>query len=177
MMDSLADAAGPVALTLSDTGARFSLRVAQADREAAAGAFGLALPAGIGDAVRGADREGLCVGPDEWVLWADEAARGDIVAAFAALAATVPHSLVDISDREMTITLAGPGAADLLAMGIAIDLDAFASGHGVRTVFSGVSVILRRDSADLFRLDVWRSFVPHLWTLLAEGNHELALGV
>ncbi|MCF3932338.1 sarcosine oxidase [Acuticoccus sp. M5D2P5] len=170
---------GPVALSMADTGARFSLRIGVTpdDLAAAETAFGAPIFATIGARGREAGRESLCLGPDEWVLTAPEADRAPIATAFAGIGAAHPHSLVDISDREIAIDLEGEAVTALLAQGIAIDLDAFPSGHGTRTVYDGITVVLRRDAAHAFRLEAWRSFVPHVWHRLTEGNKELALGI
>jgi sarcosine oxidase subunit gamma len=50
-------------------------------------------------------------------------------------------------------------------------------GRAVRTVFDGVQVVLWRDAPDAFRLDVWRSFMPHVRALLETGRRELATGL
>lgn len=173
-----ADAAetGPVALAVDDAAARFCLRVAPGDRAAASEALGLDLPARIGERVRAGEREALCLGPDEWVIHAPAGEREAIAAASAALA-DVPHSLVDVSERERAIRLDGARAADLLAVGCPLDLSRLAPGRGTRTVFDGVTVVLRREAEDRFVLEAWRSYAPHVWQVLATANRELAAGL
>jgi sarcosine oxidase subunit gamma len=168
---------GPVTLTVDDSSARFSLRIAPADLAAASRAFGLALPTRIGDRATAGGRQALCLGPDEWVLHAPRSEREAIAAAFFDLSDGVPHSLVDVSDRERTIRLTGPKAADIIAIGCPIDLGRLAPGRGTRTVFDGVTVVLRRDGAEDFTLDAWRSFAPHVWEMLTLANRELAAGL
>ena len=170
---------GPVALCVEDCGARFALRVAQPNVAAASEAFGVDLPETIGHRAAGEGRQALCLGPDEWVLHvpeADEGERQAIVAAFAALAPT-PHSLVDVSERERAIRLDGPAAAELLAVGCPIDLSRLQPGRGTRTVFDGVTVVLRRESDERFILEAWRSYVPHVWQVLVVANRQLATGL
>ena len=48
-----------------------------------------------------------------------------------------------------------------------------APGTGCRTVFDEAQVILWRDGPEAFRLDVWRSFLPHVVALLETGMREL----
>ena len=100
-----------------------------------------------------------------------------IAAAFAGLYAELPHSLVEISDREVAITLDGPQAATLLSVACPVDVESFAVGTGARTVLDGVQVVLYRDAPDRFTLEVWRSFLPHVLGLLEIGNRELATGL
>jgi len=168
---------GPVALALQDAGARFNLRIASGDVPAASAAFGVSLPERIGARARQGEREALCVGPDEWLLYASGTEREAIVERFAEGLGATPHSLTDISDRELTITLSGPRAAELLSIGCAIDLDGLAQGDGTRTVFDGVTITLRRDGAEAFKLEAWRSFIPHVRQVLTAGNRELAAGL
>ncbi len=122
-------------------------------------------------------RRALCLGPDEWVLTAAGTDRDAIAAAFAALYADLPHSLVEISDREIAVTLEGPEAVTLLTVGCPVDVEGFAVGAGARTIFDGVQVVLYRDAPDRFTLEVWRSFLPHVLDLLETANRELATGL
>ena len=157
--------------------ARFSLRVREAQRGAVSAALGLDLPEAVGRGSEAGGREALCLGPDEWVVTAPEAEAGTVAADLAAIRAEAPHALTDIGHREVTFAVAGPEAATLLTIGCPRDLDGIAPGEGRRTVFDGVTVVLWRDRSDAFRLDVWRSFAPHLRTLLETGRAEIALGL
>jgi len=177
---SLPDAAaetGPVALAVADVGARFSLRVSPEDRAAASEALGLDLPEAIGQRTRAGGREALWLGPDEWVIHAPPEEREEIPAGLAALAAERPVSLVDVTERERAIRVEGPRAADLLAVGCPLDLSRLAPGRGTRTWFDGVTVVLRREAEDLFVLEAWRSYAPHVWQVLSAANRELASGL
>lgn len=166
---------GPVTLVLDDSAARFSLRIAESHRDAASAALGFSLPARIGERATGAGREALRLGPDEWVIHAGKDDAPALEDAFAAVKA--PHSLVDVSERERAIVLSGPLAAELLATGCPLNLACLPPGRGTRTVFDGVTVTIRRDSDDSFTLEAWRSYVPHVWQVLAAGNRELATGL
>jgi sarcosine oxidase, subunit gamma len=168
--------AGPVRLTLLPEAARFSLRIDPGSLKAASKALGFTLPTKIGTRAASGTRSALCLGPDEWEILASEDERADIDAAFAAIYATTPHSLTDISDREITIAIEGEKAAELLSVGCPIDLDGLATGDGKRTVFDSAQVVLYRDAPDSFRMQVWRSFLPHVWELLNIANSEFAAG-
>jgi len=157
--------------------ARFNLRIAPTDLARASAAFGLTLPTAIGRGTREADRAAYCIGPDEWLLHAAEADQQAVEAAFDALRAETPHSLVVISDREMTIGITGPAAAELLSVGCPIDLSRLAVGGAKRTVFDYAQVTLIRDGDDAFRLEVWRSYFPHVHGLLNIAVREFAVGL
>lgn len=154
--------------------ARFSLRVRPENRAALSQALGLDLPARIGDRSGAEGREALCLGPDEWLIVAPDSA---VAVDAAAIYADVPHSLTEISDREITLRLTGPAVLDLLATGCPRDVSALAEGRGCRTVFDSATVTLWRDGEAEFRMDVWRSFAPHVRALLALAEAELKAGL
>lgn len=149
---------------------RLSLR-ARGDLAPLQAALGLTLPAKIGQRATGGI-EALRLGPDEWTLLMPP---GDVARITAALATVpLPHSLTDISAREVTLLIEGPRAAELLTLGCPRDPESIAPGEGRRTVFDGLTVVLWRDAPDRFRMDVWNSFAAHAAHLLALGCRELA---
>lgn len=160
-------------VSISAAQARFSLR-ARGDVAPLNAALGLSLPERIGARAASGGIEVLCLGPDEWTVVApiDEIDR--LIAACAGVYAGHPHSLVDISGREVTLLIEGPQAAELLTLGCARDIDTIAVGEGRRTMFDGVTVVLWRDAEHRFRMDVWNSFASHLGHLLETGCGELA---
>jgi sarcosine oxidase, subunit gamma len=153
--------------------ARWSLR-AREGLAALGDTLGLVLPPRIGQRAAAGEVQVICLGPDEWTIHAPEARAPRIEAGFAALYATHPHSLVNVSGRELSLVLEGPRAAELLTLGCARDIDSIAPGEGRRTNFDGVTVLLWRDGPTRFRMDVWHSFVPHVFHLLDTGCRELA---
>ena len=156
--------------------ARFSLRVREAHRAALGQALGLELPQRVGEMARAHERAALCLGPDEWLIHAPEAEAEAIAAVGAGAYAQAPHALVEISDREITFAVSGPAARELLSIACPRDLDRIEAGGAVRTVFDTAQVVLWRDEGDAFRLDVWRSFAPHVRALLETGRVELDAG-
>jgi sarcosine oxidase subunit gamma len=172
-----ATGSGPVSLTVQPETARFNLRIDPVHLAAASDAFGLALPPAIGHGAEDDGRRALCLGPDEWVLSAPEPEAGTIASAFARHYAEQPHSLVDLSDREIAVRIEGPQAVTLLSVGCPVDVEGIAVGNGARTIFDGVQVVLYRDAAERFTLEVWRSFLPHALDLLRTANRELATGI
>ncbi|WP_417605989.1 sarcosine oxidase subunit gamma [Primorskyibacter flagellatus] len=157
--------------------ARFNLRIAPADLAVASRIFGLTLPAKIGEGARNGDRAAYCIGPDEWLLHAVEADQSAIMSGFDTARAETPHSITVLSDREIIIGITGPAAIDLLSTCCPLDLSRMAVGHAKRTVFDYAQVVLIRDGDDAFRLEVWRSFFPHVHGLLEIGVRELAIGL
>ena len=152
-----------VAVKILPPVARFNLRIAPADLAVASKVIGLTLPTKIGQGAQNADRGAYCLGPDEWLL---HKAR-----------AKTPHSLVVISDREMTIGITGPAVAELLSVACPLDLSRIPVGGAKRTVFDYAQVTLIRDGENAFRLEVWRSYVPHVQGLLDVATRELAAGL
>ncbi|MCP4383632.1 MAG: sarcosine oxidase subunit gamma [Hyphomicrobiales bacterium] len=167
---------GPVRLALLPEASRFSLRTNPKDLGAVSKALGVTLPPAIGERSASGTRSALCLGPDEWEIIADEAERGDIETALAAIYAKAPHSLTDTSDREITVKIEGDKARELLSVACPIDLDRLEVGCGKRTLFDSAQVVLYCDAADSFRMQVWRSFLPHVWELLNIANSEFAAG-
>lgn len=157
---------------VADPVARFSLR-ARGDLGPLNAVLGFGLPTRIGARAASGPREALCVGPDEWVLLTEHEDAPEVGHALGTLSARHPHSLVDISGREVTLVLEGPGTERLLTIGLARDPRTIRPGEGRRTLFDTVTVTLWRDGAERVRLDVWRSFAPHVHSLLEMGCGEV----
>lgn len=166
-----------VAVTQLAPVARFNLRIAPRDLAVASQAFGLDLPTRIGQGARTRDRAAYCIGPDEWLLHASETEQAAILADFDKVRATTPHSLVMISDREVTIGITGAAALELLSTGCPLDLSRMPVGSAKRTVFDHAQVVLIRDAEDAFRIEVWRSYCPHVRGLLDIALRELTVGL
>ncbi|UOA29223.1 sarcosine oxidase subunit gamma [Pseudosulfitobacter sp. DSM 107133] len=153
--------------------ARLALR-ARGDLTPFDTALGLSLPTRIGQRAQSDGIEAICLGPDEWMLQTAEADAGAIINACAALYDRQPHSLVDVSGREVTFEIEGPLAAKLLTLGCPRDIGKIAIGEGRRTLFDGATIVLWCDAQDRFRMDVWNSFAAHVFSLLETGCRELA---
>jgi sarcosine oxidase, subunit gamma len=154
---------------------RFILRGAEEVAGPVGEAFGVALPtrplASAGEGARAA----LWLGPDEWLLIAEDEPEG-LFEKFEAALAGVFHALIDVSHRQTAIEVAGPGAARLLAAGVPLDLDlsAFPAGMVTRTLLLKAEITLWRREPDRFRLEVGRSFAPYVAAALtqAAGDQE-----
>ncbi len=177
MQAAAAGKAASVTITERPGATRFSLRIDPAHLAEASKAFDADIPETIGSRAVSGARSALCLGPDEWVLHAMEEERDVIETAFKDLYEDVPHSLVDVSDREITFAIKGPGAFDVLAAGCPLNLRDIPIGEGTRTVFDSAQIVLIRESADSFLIEVWRSFAPHVQGILAMASDEVALGI
>jgi sarcosine oxidase subunit gamma len=154
---------------------RYILRGDAAVRAAAQQALTLQLPASPCRAVSDGERAALWLGPDEWLLIAADGVAATLGAALNEALQGLPHSLVDVSHRQIALALDGPQAATLLAAGCPLDLDAraFPVNMCTRTVLGKAEIVLWRTAADAFRIEVWRSFAAYLSAFLAEA----ALGI
>lgn len=151
--------------------ARWILRAGPAAQEAAGAALRFALPTVACRAAVDDERAALWLGPDEWLLIAPEPAAPETGAALAAALTGVPHSLVDVSHRQVALELTGPDAAPLLSAGCPLDLDvsAFPIGMCTRTMLAKAEVVLWRTGAETYRIEVWRSFAPYVSAFLEEA--------
>ena len=166
-----------VSVTVLPPVARLNLRIVPANLEVASVAFGLPLPGKIGQRVAANGRAAWCLGPDEWLLHAPEPEQTAIVADFATARVKAPHSLTVISDREFTIAITGPRAQELLSVACPLGLSRMVPGTAKRTLFDSAQVVLIRDADDAFRIEVWRSFFPHVSELLDIALREFACGL
>ena len=160
-------------ISVAPSAGRLSLR-ARGDMAPLEQAISLKLPVRIGQRTSKDGIEAVCLGPDEWVLVTPSPAVAGVQKALAKLYDKVPHSLTDISGREVTLVIEGPRAAELLTIGCPRDIAAIPDGEARRTVFDGVTVVLWRDAADRFRMDVWNSFAPFVAQSLETGCREFS---
>ena len=156
---------------------KFSLRCSLEDPPSLEQALGLSLPTKIGEMRGTGKRNALCLGPDEWLILCNAEERADLTKSSALLYDTTPHSLVDVSYRELAIEITGPGAETLLSTCCPRDLTRLAEGHGTRTVFDAAQVVIIRTGAETFHLFIWRTFYPHVRGLMSLAENEIALGL
>ncbi len=154
-------------------GARLVLRGPESAAIAAGQGFGLALPDRINTATTDGVRTAFKLGPDEWLLLAPENSEAE---AYGAIERAVhePHSLVDVSHRNVGILVAGSLATDVLNFGVMLDLDtkAFPVGTATRTLFAKAEIVLWRKAVYDFHVEVWRSFAEYLHGQLEQAARE-----
>jgi sarcosine oxidase, subunit gamma len=151
--------------------ARFVLRGSQDAAERVGGVFGAAPSATPRRASVVGARAALWLGPDEWLLVAESEAPEPLGAALEAAFSELPHSLVDVSQRQIGFVLEGPAAARALSAGCPLDLDlrSFAVGDVTRTMLAKAEVVLWRRGPMSFHLEVWRSFAEYAVAFLGEA--------
>jgi sarcosine oxidase, subunit gamma len=121
-------------------------------------------------------RSALWLGPDEWLLIAEDLERS-LDAALEAALAPIPHALIDVSHRQDAIDVSGPGAGRLINAGVALDLDfsAFPVGMVARTLLTKAEIILWRRAPDCFRVEFSRSFGPYVIGILTRAASDQEL--
>ena len=149
---------------------RWVLRGGEEVRAAAEAALSVSVPAQACRAAVAGERAALWLGPDEWLLIAPLTQSGLATGLERALSPW-PHSLVDVSHRQVALVAHGAAAATLLASGCPLDLEAgaFPVGMCTRTILAKAEVVLWRLNACEFRIEVWRSFAPYVSHYLAEA--------
>jgi len=168
----------PLMIRIGVETSRFNLRIDPASLSVASQVFGLALPETIGGLALSSEPEGqgksaIMIGPDEWYLTAPIAQHDQIIADFTKFYEIQLHSLVDISNREISIVVEGTQSAYLLQALIAFDVENMAVTSGRRTILDRVQIILMREQQDRFRIEVWASFAEHVWQLLDSVFNEI----
>lgn len=149
-----------VSIALGAPLARWSLRAR--DSGALAKAVGHKVPGKIGTSEGGM----VCLGPDEWLL---RLPAGSTIP----LGEGLPLSVVDISERAITLVLEGPRAIEVLQSGAPRDLSKMAVGEGRRTIYETIEMVLIREGEERWTVDVWRSFAPYLHEALVTAASHL----
>ena len=157
-------------------GARFSLRLPAGSIQPASEALGIELAMPVNRAAVTGSGTAFRLGPDEWLLLLPEARAPQVAAGLEARLTDGRYSLADISHRQTGIALEGAAVIDLLNGGCPLDLDlaAFPVGMATRTIFFKVEIVLWRQDTARFHMEVWRSFAPYAWSLLANVGREYA---
>jgi sarcosine oxidase subunit gamma len=123
-----------------------------------------------------ASRAALWLGPDEQLLLASESEGPEVARLLATALARMPHSLVDISHRQIALELSGQHAPAALSVGCPLDLQIteFPIGMCTRTLLGKADIVLWRTGPETFHVEVWRSFAQYVSRFLAAAARELA---
>lgn len=156
---------------------RFNLRGGPDIFAPLAEAFGVAPPMAPMSSAEVGARTALWLGPDEWLLIAEEGA-GALFGTIESALVGVFHTLVDISHRQVGIEVSGPGAVHLLNAGCPLDLDlsAFPVGMATRTLLIKAEIGLWRRAPDRFQLEIGRSFAPYVAAVLTRAARDQGEG-
>jgi sarcosine oxidase subunit gamma len=154
---------------------RYVLRGGPPVREAAEQALALRIPQSPCRAARDGERAALWLGPDEWLLIAPQGSATALAGALSEPLHALPHSLVDVSHRQVALAVSGPQAATLLAAGCPLDLDprSFPVDRCTRTMLARAEIVLWRSAMEVFRIEVWRSFAGYVSAFLAEAEYGI----
>lgn len=149
---------------------RISLRVREASVAALSKALGVTLPQKPKTSAAKGGRIALSLGPDEWLV-IDEGGKHPLVDC---LKVSALHSAVDVSHRNVAISVIGPGAEATLAAGCPQDLslEVFPVGACSRTILGKVEIVVLRTGEHAFRVECWRSFSDYVFTFLSEAAHD-----
>ena len=118
----------------------------------------------------------LRLGPDEWLVVAEDADPGALTARLEATAGDDLVTAVDVSAERVAVELDGPYAAALLGHMCALDLrdGAFPPGACTRTLVARLEVILERTAPATYVVRVRRSVARHLAAWLLDAVPEYA---
>lgn len=134
-----------------------------------AGALGFALPVTPNTVSPHQDRRALWLGPDEWLVVGPDGQQDALEQALRHGLNGAFGSIVDVSANRTLLEIRGPRAGELLAHGIAVDLDArsFAPGRCAQTLLAKAQIVLERRDQSAFLIYSRISFARYVaeWLL------------
>jgi sarcosine oxidase, subunit gamma len=141
----------------------------------AGAAFGVALPDVACRFANKGSRSAYWLGPDEWMLEASGKESVELLAQLRKHLGDQSYSLVDVSHRSDAFSIRGERSEYVLNHGCPLDLSerAFPVGACTRTLLWKAGIVLSRVNSAEFRIDVWRSFAPYVWSMLDHARREL----
>jgi sarcosine oxidase, subunit gamma len=166
----------PAGVRLLPPASRLTLRGKAPVMAAAGESLGLRISEVACRSTANSERAALWLGPDEQLILAavgdGEAISTQLRDALSAL----PHSVVDMSHRQLALEVSGATAQTLLNAGCPLDLhfSAFPVGMCTRTILGKADIVLWRTGPDSFHVEVWRSFADYVARFLTEAARELA---
>ncbi len=117
----------------------------------------------------------LWLGPDEWLIAADDGAAADLVGGLEASLDGHHVSIVDLSASRTVFELSGPQARSVLEKGCLLDLHprVIAPGQCAGTIIAQTQVYLEQtDDRPTYRLYVRVSFARHFSSWLLDAMAE-----
>ena len=117
----------------------------------------------------------LWMGPDEWLIIANETASLKPLPEMALALAEYHCALVDISNSKVMLSLAGPSSRDVLSKGCSIDFysNKWRKGHCVNSLYARCDVtIWQRATRDHYAILVRNSFSDYVSDYLLDAALE-----
>jgi sarcosine oxidase, subunit gamma len=139
---------------------------------------GLQLPTRIGEIV-GHPTRILRLGPREWQVISEESAWKSLNQSLEVGCHQQDLELTDLTSATSVFRIEGKASRELLSKGCGVDLHPreFAGGHGARTRFAAVDVVIEcLNQASCFELHVSSSFTDYLHMWLSEAALEFGAG-
>jgi len=121
------------------------------------------------------------LGPDEWLLTSNTTPSAAIDTSLTHDLISTPHTLVDVSHRNVALELTGAHVPDVLNTGCPLDLSdqTFPVGTATRTLFSKAEIVLIRHisvtGTETYQIECWRSFARYLSAHLEDSARLLGL--
>ncbi len=138
--------------------------------------LGFALPTSCGETASGDGHAALWLGPDEWLVVAQETAPAydPLVDALTEALGAERGAVVDVSANRTILELSGEKARAVLEKGCPVDLHdrAFTAGRAVTTVVGPIAVLLWRVEATTYRILPRSSFADYLARWLLDAMAE-----
>ena len=174
--DLSASKAAAVTINALQAEARWSLRVPERDVGKVPTVAGFQLDQPLNRFQSHEGRTATRLGPDEWLLLAPEADAEMVALELMAALQQQQHALVDVSHRNIAMTVSGRAAADVLNAGCPLDLRnaRFPPGTATRTLLGKCEILLFRldGGQPTFRVECWRSFATYVSAFLTEAARE-----
>ncbi|MBU3671970.1 MAG: sarcosine oxidase subunit gamma [Sinobacteraceae bacterium] len=117
----------------------------------------------------------LWLGPDERLILAWQDQTPQIAPRVASALADQPHSLVEVTHRQVSRRLQGQSISELLNCGCPLDLEPtqFPVGRCSRTLFNKAEIVLWRRGSNDFHVEIWRSYADYFERWLIEAAQDL----
>nr|WP_272210458.1 sarcosine oxidase subunit gamma family protein [Marinicella sp. W31]MDC2876339.1 sarcosine oxidase subunit gamma family protein [Marinicella sp. W31] len=163
---------GLARLVIAGDATRLSVRAGEEALGALSGALDIELPRAPLSASVTDGGYAFWLGPDEWLVINEHGE--EMIPRLQGIEA--PFSAVDVSHRNVAVTVVGPGAAAAINAACPQDLrpDRFPVGKVVRTVLGKAEIVLFRKEENTFRIECWRSFAPYVFGLLDQAAKDTA---
>jgi sarcosine oxidase subunit gamma len=114
------------------------------------------------------------LGPDQWLLTSENTSVADILINIDEALSGQLYSATDLTCALNCLSLTGPTARTVLAMGCGIDMhpDSFPAGRCVRTRFAQVPVLIAARGDSHFDLYVDRSYAQYLFEWIESAGED-----